>query len=350
MAVSLKQIAAQTNVSIATVSKVLSGREDISDKTRQRILKVAKDMNYRPNLLVRGIQTGRTNSIGVMVPVGSDPFFSSIVAGIHEQIQAQDFVPILLWASRMPDKSWSTKTELELIHQLVDRRVDGLIIRPVEDEASDDYLHEIHDHRLPLVAVDRMLPNSHRADFVGTDDFCGGELAASHLIELGHRHIMHLAGPSFASTAKYRREGFESVIRTCPDVTYCMCQDQTFTGRDVDIQGFLKRLPKMPTAIFAANDYIATCVYRALGNMGMRVGIDMAVVGFADVPFAEYMQPSLTTIRQNPTEIGRKAAQLVINRINNAAADQLEYSPVQIRLKPELIVRDSTGTQKRRVV
>ncbi|MFG0248745.1 MAG: LacI family DNA-binding transcriptional regulator, partial [Phycisphaeraceae bacterium JB051] len=164
MAVSLKQIAAQTNVSIATVSKVLSGREDVSDKTRQRILKVAKDMNYRPNLLVRGIQTGRTNTIGLMVPVGNDAFFSNIVAGVHKHLQQENYVPILLWASRMPDNQWSSRTELELIHQLVDRRVDGLIIRPIEDSASDDYLHEIHDHRLPLFAVDRALPNSHRAD------------------------------------------------------------------------------------------------------------------------------------------------------------------------------------------
>ncbi len=341
MAVSLKQIAAQTNVSIATVSKVLSGREDVSDKTRQRILKVAKDMNYRPNLLVRGMQTGKTNTIGVMVPVGSDAFFSSIVAGIHQHLQDENYVPILLWASRTPDHKWTTKTELELIHQLVDRRVDGLIIRPIEDAASDDYLHEIHDHRLPLVAVDRALPNSHRADFVGTDDYCGGQMAAEHLLELGHRHILHLAGPDFASTARHRREGFESVIRQCPDVTYDMCMDKTFTGNVQLMHDYFANHP-MPTAIFAANDFMAARLYNVLHQHQVRVGPDVSVIGFSNLDFAQYMQPPLTTLLQHPLEIGNKAAQLVLNRINTTAQQTSDYEPVQIRLKPELITRDST--------
>ncbi|HAI12596.1 MAG TPA: hypothetical protein DCM28_12890 [Phycisphaerales bacterium] len=346
MAVSLKQIAAQTNVSIATVSKVLSGREDISQKTRDRVLQVAKDMNYRPNLLVRGIQTGRTNTIGVMVPVNSDTFLANIVAGIHEILFKDDFVPMMLWANRNIDGKWKhDKTELQLIHQLVDRRVDGLILRPVEDSASDDYLHEIHDHHLPLVAVDRALPNSHRADFVGTDDYHGGQLAAEHLLGLGHRHIVHFAGPDFTSTARHRREGFESIIKTCPDVQYDVCQNKTFSGNPDFVRSYFAT-HAMPTAIFAANDYMAAPVYTQLTDMNRRVGADVSVIGFADLPFAEFMQPALTTIRQNPLEIGRKAAQLIINRINNSSSDDDAYSPVQIRLKPELIVRQSTCALK----
>jgi DNA-binding LacI/PurR family transcriptional regulator len=347
MAVSLKQIAAQTNVSIATVSKVLSGREDVSDKTRQRILKVAKDMNYRPNLLVRGIQTGKTNTIGVMVPVGSDAFFSNIVAGIHKHLQYENYVPILLWASRLPDDTWASRTELELIHQLVDRRVDGLIVRPIEDAASDDYLHEIHDHHLPLVAVDRALPNSHRADFVGTDDYCGGQLAAEHLLELGHRHILHLAGPDFASTARHRREGFESVIRQCPDVRYDVIMDKTFTGSNQQLMHDYFDNHPLPTAIFAANDFMAARLYNVLHQRQVRIGHDVSVIGFSDLDFAQYMQPSLTTLLQHPLEIGTKAAQLVLNRINNASEQVSEYEPVQIRLKPELIARESTMPPRR---
>lgn len=342
MAVSLKQIAQQTNVSIATVSKVLSGREDVSDKTRQRILQVARDLNYRPNLLVRGIQTGRTNTIGVMVPVSTDTFFSTVVAGIHDILVDEEFVPMMLWAVRHLDGKWKyDKTELQLIHQLVDRRVDGLILRPIEDSASDDYLHEIHDHHLPLVAVDRALPNSHRADFVGTDDYHGGQLAAQHLLELGHRHIVHFAGPDFTSTARNRREGFESVLRTCPDVLYDICQNKAFSGNPDFVRTYFAT-HAMPTAIFAANDYMATPVYSVLSEMNLRVGADVSIIGFADLPFAEFMQPALTTIRQNPLEIGRKAAHLIVNRINSASPDSQDYSPVSIRLKPELVVRQST--------
>jgi len=342
MAVSLKQIAAQTNVSIATVSKALSGQEDISGETRERVLKVAREMNYRPNLLVRGMQTGRTNSIGLMVPVGVS-FYSEMVAGVHDQLQANNYVPILLWASRNLDKTWEGRTELELIHQLVDRRVDGLIICPIEDEASDDYLHEIYDHRLPLVAVDRRLPNSHKASFVGTDDFYGGQLAAEHLLEQGHRHIVHLAGPDFTSTACGRRKGFESVISQCADVRYEVCVDRSFAG-DVQVASQYFNQHSLPTAIFAANDHIASSVYAVMAQRHLRVGVDIAVVGFADLPFAQFMSPSLTSIRQNPKEIGSKAARLLLARIDSKASDpDEEYSPVEIRLKPQLIVRDSTA-------
>lgn len=342
MAVSLKQIAAQTNVSIATVSKVLSGREDISEKTKKRVLKVAHEMNYRPNLLVRGMQTGKTNSIGVMVPVGYDSFFSTVVNGIHGQLQENQCVPILLWATKRIDGVWEHGTELQTIHQLVDRRVDGLIIRPIEDGASDDYLHEIHDHHLPLVAVDRMLPNSHKADFVGTDDIFGGQLAAKHLLELGHRNILHLAGPDFTSTARDRRKGFEAVLQGCCDVKYEAVADETYTGNQERIIDYLKQKKKI-TAIFAANDLIASKVYSAMAELGLQVGKDISVVGFSDMTFAQYLQPALTTIRQDPLEIGRKAANLMVNRCKTSKEDQ-DYSPVQIRLKPQLIIRKSTAS------
>ena len=344
MSVSLKQIAAQTNVSIATVSKVLSGREDVSDKTRLRVLKVARELSYRPNLLVRGMQTGRTQSIGLMVPSGDNPFFTNIVHGVHDFLQQQDYVPILLWASRRSDKTWVCRTELEVIQQLVDRRVDGLIVSPIEDDASDDYLHEIHDHQLPMVAVDRVLPNSLKADFVGTDDFHGGVVAAEHLLGLGHRHILHFAGPEFASTGRDRRKGFESVIRKCANVRYDVVVDPTFAGDPACIQAYFSEHPKLPTAIFAANDYIAMRLYSGITQRKLRVGADVAIIGFADLPFTEFLQPTLTTIRQNPIDIGRKAAQLVLNRIQNTStSDPDSYSPVQIRLKPELIIRESTA-------
>ena len=139
---------------------------------------------------------------------------------------------MMLWPNREIDGKWKHgKTELQLIHQLVDRRVDGLILRPIEDSASDDYLHEIHDHHLPLVAVDRALPNSHRADFVGTDDYSRwGNSPQNIYLAWGIGHIVHFAGPDFTMYRTTSSRRVESIIKSCPDVQYDVCQNKTFSG------------------------------------------------------------------------------------------------------------------------
>lgn len=339
MATSLKQIAEEAQVSLATVSKALSGRSDVSDATRRRIVEVAQRLRYRPNLLVHGIQTGRSQTMGVMVPVGDDGFLSQIVTGIHNRLTELDYAPLLLWCNRRLDGSWEGATELEQIHRLIDRRVDGLILRPLEDAASDDYLHEIREHRLPLVAVDRALPNAHLADFVGTDDRAGGRLAAEHLLALGHRRLAHLAGPSFTSTGRDRRAGFEEVLRETPNVHYTVAEDPTFSHAEEAAQHLL-RLAPVPTAIFTGNDYQASVVYRTAAQLGLAVGRDLSVIGFADLPFAPWMAPPLTTLRQQPREIGRRAVDLVIRRIE---ARNETLPPVYVRLPVTLVQRQSTA-------
>lgn len=336
MTVSIKQIAEASNVSMTTVSRVLRGQGEISAGTRARVEEAARKLKYRPNLLVKGIQTGHTQTIGVLMSPG-DPFLAQILTGIVDALAEADHAPIVLRACKDP-AGYHGPNELEQIHRLVDRRVDGVILRPVEDAASDDYLKEIWERELPLVAVDRQLAYSH-ADFVGSDDRGGATQAAEHLLQRGHRRLGHISGPSFASTGRDRREAFLAAVAACPGATCQTLEDSTFSDGYYQALELLKRSDR-PTALFAGNDLIAEGIYRATAELGLRIPHDLSVVGFCDMDFARWMRPMLTTIRQDARQIGREAAILIVKRI----AGEFSRNDVQtIRVPTELIVRESTA-------
>jgi LacI family transcriptional regulator len=188
---------------------------------------------------------------------------------------------------------------------------------------------------VPLVAVDRHLPQT-RADFSGTDDEAGGRMAAEHLLALGHRRLAHVGGEPWVSTYADRRKGFEQAAATrAESVETVGCSQCDCTGA----VGTLLAGRARPTAIFAASDLMVPGIYAAAEAVGIAVGRDLAVVGFADLSETRTLVPGLTSLRQNPYEIGRQAARLVMDRIEGTAADDRLQS---VRLVPELVVRESS--------
>src|SRR5215217_6812428 len=185
--VSQQDIAREANVSRVTVSLVLAGKDQTSEETRKRVMEVAQRLRYRPNLLVQGMQTGRTYAVGVIMPA-SMHFHGQVARGVHDELVANDFVPIQLWAD--PSEDLTKATELEQIHRLVDRRVDGVIIWPADVSVPDVHFREIWQRQIPLVTVDR--ETTTHADHVGTNEEIGGKLAADHLLALGHRNVAHV--------------------------------------------------------------------------------------------------------------------------------------------------------------
>jgi len=180
MAVTLKDIATQAGVSQAAVSIALGSTGRISAATRERILSIAADLGYRPNLLVQGIQTGRTQTIGVLMHFATG-FEALLFEGIHDALSARNHVPIVLCRNEHRD-------ELKQIHSLLDRRVDGVLIRPVADAIWEDHLSEVQERNVPVVAmVTEIQAKVPHIDFVGTNDRQGARLVAEHLLELGHR-------------------------------------------------------------------------------------------------------------------------------------------------------------------
>lgn len=339
--VTLAQIAAEVELPVMAVSRALNGKPGlVSEERRIRILAMAERMGYRPNFLVRAMQTGRSRIIGVVVPPVGD-FGSRMVCGIHQVLSAAGHLPLLHWRTHDPhaDQERVRSAELDVVNALLDHRVDGVILFPADDWVLDLHSQELHRRGVPLVTVDRQLQHI-TADFVGTDDRLGARLAAEHLLALGHRHVAQLAGDARYGTYADRRSAFEATIRsaggTCVTMEKSTYNELADTIRQTN--RLFDALPR-PTAVFLAHDHLAAGVIAAVHARGLQVPRDVSVVGFADLAHAALMQPPLTTVRQDPEAIGRRAAELLLRRIQGPATGE----PVRLRLPPELIVRASTA-------
>jgi LacI family transcriptional regulator len=331
-------------VSQATVSLVLAGQAGTSDATRSRVLETAQRLKYRPNLLVRGMQTGKTRTIGVMAPP-LNFYWSEVLYGIHDGLAAADHVPITLWSAHDRNGPWRRQAPhenvLEQVHRLLDRRIDGVILWPPVAAAYEEHVAEFSSRELPVVTIDHELPARFRADSVFSDEAQGGALVAGHLLALGHRSFGHLAGPSSATWAIERREAFQAALYR-EGVNISLVTLEAPKGEPhlaTEIARQLLTHPNRPTAIYAASDDYAKVVYRVAREMNLSIPKDVSIVGFADDDFAEEMEPPLTTIRQPSYDIGRTAAELVLDRSKGSMHDQ---GPLMMKLPVSLIVRKST--------
>lgn len=338
--VSLREIAEKTSLSVTTVSRVLRRRGEISDETRRRVLEAAESMRYRPNLLVHGIQTGKTRTMGVMVPP-YDSYWTDVLYGIHEEMTAADHVYINAWCQHQDEDEDDLygRSMLQQLHRLIDRRVDGVIVWPHLAPLYSEHIEELQCRNLPVVTVDHEMPFG---DAVETDETLGAVAVARHLLDLGHRHVAHLAWDDSYKWAQRRRAFFEGEITAAGNAT-CVT---VVTQRDEDVErltrGLLGRDPR-PTAIFACSDRVARLIYRTTAAMGLRIPDDLSVVGFADLDFAQWMTPALTTVRQDGRKMGRAAARLLIDRSEgNAERGKANV----VRIACELIQRDSTARPK----
>jgi LacI family transcriptional regulator len=342
--VSQKRIAEQAGVSQSTVSLVLSGRRGNSDQTSQRVLQAAERLKYRPNLLVQGIQTGKTRMIGVMMPP-FDYFWSEVLYGIHDVLTAADHVPITLWtvhkgpSPRRRNAPEQSGNELDQIHRLIDRRVDGVILWPSFAQLFVEHIHEFSSRNLPMVTIDHQLPPDFNADYVGSDEAMGGRMVAEHLYALGHRRIGHLAGPSYRTWAVARREAFESAISRMSGAS-CVTREAEENEPNLAMGPAreLLSLPNRPTAVFAASDLYAKAVYRAAKEFNLKIPGDLSVVGFSDDDFACEMYPPLTTVRQPAYEIGQRAAEVVLGRSLGQIRDRGRHEELPVKL----IARESS--------
>jgi LacI family transcriptional regulator len=337
--VGIRQIADATGLSLMTVSRALNGKTEVLPATRDRVLAAASQLDYRPNGLGRALKSGRSGTVGVVAPPAND-FCSQVILGVHDRLAEAGVAPILQCCPKGGETHDATR---ELLHRLVELRVEGVIFWPMgaNDQADllpDIYFHEVWERGLPLVALDRAMPRTH-ADFSGTDDAGGGRLAAEHLLGLGHRRIVHLGGPGIGTYAD-RRAGFERALERMGGVDYSFrrCENAECAGEAAAV--LRQPAATRPTAIFVSNDYYAVGVYDAARSLGLEIGRDLSVVGFADVPLASLLFPKLTTVKQDAIQIGRNAAELLLDRIEGRVE---ALQPRVVRIGCELVVRSSTG-------
>lgn len=331
----LKQIATALGVSMMTVSRALSGRGHVAEATRARVIEVATQLKYRPNRLVHAIKSGRSHTVGVMISPWMS-FRDRIIHGIHDRLAEHHYLPVLHFHGAGPQAN-RDDAELEYLHRLLDQRVDGIIFWPSDETVPQIYLQEVWERGVPLVAVDRRLPRTN-ADFSGTDDVAVGRIVAEHFLSLGHRRLAHIGGERWVSTYADRRRGFEEAVARRRGVALHTAECSNFES-GAAAHEMLSRADR-PTAIFLASDRFALPVYDVAASLGLVIGRDLSLVGCGDLEEATWLRPRLTTMNQQPYEIGRTAARLVLDRIEGRVES---VKPHQVRLVPEILLRESAG-------
>jgi LacI family transcriptional regulator, galactose operon repressor len=334
MAVRLKDIARDLNVSIVTVSKVLRNHGDISEETRRRVLQRVKELNYRPNPAARALVTGRNCTMGLVVPDLVHPFFAEVAKGLSRALRKEGYS--LLISSSEED----AELERQEIDQLLAGRVDALVVASAQ--GTIESLRRIEEQKMPYVLIDRQFTGL-AANFVGVDDLAVGDLATSHLIEIGCRRIAHIRGPE-VSTALGRLEGYRRALArhdVTPPEEYLAggCSgDDTGVASGYEAMGKLLALRPAPDGIFCYNDPIALGAMKAILEAGLHIPGDVAVIGCGNIHYADLLRVPLSSVDQDSAAIGERAGQLALALIASKAPPQ----PETILLEPRVIVRSST--------
>ncbi len=335
--VNIKDVAARAEVHPSTVSRVmnLETRSMVSERVAERITRIASEMGYTRSPMASGLRTGRSFTIGVIIPDLSNPMFPPIVRGIERTLEAEGYIAILA------DSDNSRKSERAIFDSMKSRRIDGLILATahLEDPVVKDCIEE----QLPVVLVNRTI-DTHDVTEVINNDGLGIQLAVLHLIELGHKQIAFLGGPQNTSTGRDRYRAFEKLARDGKfglDPDLCAnCAAFTEAAGHTSMLDILDR-NKPFTAVVAANDLLALGCYDALEERGVSCPGDVSVTGFNDMPFVDRFSPPLTSLHIPHDELGVRAANLLLAEIRDS-----ETPRMTIRLDPVLVVRGSTAAPR----
>lgn len=322
-------VARRAGVSVSTVSHVLNETRYVSEELRQRVLSAAGELGYQPNALARSLRIKRSHTIGMILPDNTNPYFAEIARSIEDASRRQGYSTILCNTDGDPAK------ELTYIQVLLEKQVDGIILVSAGGTGTQNALLQ---NSIAVVMVDRADPLLY-CDSVQVDNVQGGWLATRHLLDLGHRRIPCLAGPSTVVPSDGRVLGYRNAMCEAPDAqTHIRVLKGDFRADSgYELTRMLLDETPMPTAIFACNDLMAIGAMRAIQERGLCVPHDISVVGFDDITLSRYITPPLTTIAQPKYKMGQLALQLLLERINE------KKLPIRFPvLECELIVRAST--------
>jgi LacI family transcriptional regulator len=334
MAVRMKDIARELGVSVVTVSKVLRNHSDISDKTRQRVLKKMKELNYQPNFAARALVTGRTYTIGLVVPDLVHPFFAEVAKGLSSTLRKRGYSLILASSEEDPD------LEAQEIGQLLARRLDAIVIASAQWTVES--FRRIEEQKTPYVLVDRTIAGL-KANFVGVDDESVGEIATGHLVAVGCRRIAHIRGPH-VSTAAGRLEGYRRVLARhnlgpMPEyIPTATAGDDNSEARGREAMRQLLKLEPLPDGVFCYNDPTAMGAMNAILDAGLRIPEDIAIIGCGNVHYDPSLRVPLSSIDQQSAAMGERAAKLALSLIESKGGGR----PKSIILEPKLVARAST--------
>jgi len=332
--ITIKDLAKKLSISSSTVSRALRNHPDISSETKNLVQNLAKELDYRPNVIAQSLQKRRTNLIGVIVPEIKHNFFSAVISGIEDVAYRSGYAIIVSQSNENYER------EIVNVRALMSNLVAGLLISISQNTTNSEHFRLLERHKMPFVFFDRVCEDVNVSKVV-VDDFDGGYAATEHLIKKGYQRIAHLAGPKHISVTKKRLDGYKSALKD-NNMRYNE-RFVVFGGMNEEDgrSGFqqLLQLEQMPDAIFAVNDPVAIGVFEMVKKHGLRIPKDIALVGFSNNPISALVDPPLTTVDQPAYELGIEAAKLLIKEIEG---DDEEFVPIKKVLDTSLIIRQST--------
>lgn len=336
-ATTIKQVAQHAGVSTATVSRVLADRPSVSEELRDRVLESVRALDYEPNRIARYLRVQTTRTIGVVLPDIQNTFFTSILRGIEDGVQQNDYTIIF---SNSGD---NIEREHKNLRALLAERVAGIIFVPISNDPAD-YLQMMKGkNSTPFIALDRA-PEDMEIDTIAVKNTEGVNAAISHLISLGHRRIGMVCGPLEISTAFERLQGYYEALDQAgiPVIDTLIQVGDYQKGSGYDAMEAFLALPEPPTAVFTANNLMTLGALKAIREHHLTIPSDMAIIGFDDPEWADIYQPPLTVVAQPTYQLGLLAARQLLARIHEP-----NLPICRIALDTQLMVRSSCGSGMR---
>jgi LacI family transcriptional regulator len=327
----IKDIAQAANVSTATVSHVINGTRYVSQEVQIRVVDAMERLNYRPSAVARGLRTKRTNTLALIIPDITNPFFTDFTRGFQDAADEKGFLVVLCNTDRLLDR------EIRFLETMWQQRVDGIILNPSKVTADD--LRQIKAARIPVVMIGSQI-GLNDFDIVMVDNVRGGEDAVQHLCDLGHKRIGLVSGMRTSSSALLRYQGYCQALQK-NDIPYneeLVAEGEFTYDGGCQCMRQLLSLPEPPTAVFAVGDVMALGAKTAIEEAGLKIPADISLIGFDDIPEVSRTKPALSTITQPKYEMGQVAAEVLFEQMDN----DNKLSRRKIILEHRLVVREST--------
>ena len=331
---SIRDVAAEAGVSVGTVSNVLNRPEAVAPATRARVEEAIAALGFVRNESARQLRAGRSRTLGLVVLDVANPFFTDVAHGVEEAVAAEGLAVVLC------DSAENAERERRYLDLLEEQRVQGILITPVDGVGKR--LRQLRQRGIPVVLVDRWASTRSFCS-VSVDDVYGGELAAAHLVDQGHQQIAFVGGPYRFKQVVDRHDGAQRAVTAAGLAASALVKVETpalnvTSGRDAGAE--IAELPpsRRPTAAFCANDLVALGVLQEMTRRRLRVPDDLAIVGYDDIGFAAAAAVPLSSVRQPRDELGRAAAELLIEE----TSEDPRHTHRQLVFEPELVIRASS--------
>lgn len=330
----IQDIAKALNITASTVSRALNNHPKIKQTTKDLVIAKAKELLYQPNTIAASLRKGKANTVGMIVPRVNRHFFSNIITGVESVLNPAGYNLIICQSEENYEK------EINNINTLIASRVSGILISISLETKKLDHIRKVMNHHIPVVMFDRVADELDVCK-VENDDLAGSYDVTKHLIEQGYRKMMWIGGSRSFNTYHNRFSGYQKALA---EIGIDAEQMPILEG-DISLKATYEYFKtyqdehSLPEVIFSASDYMAMGAIMAFQEKGLTVPNDIAISGYSNEPFAELVNPKLTTVEQFSKEMGRATARLLLDEIESESEEQV---PRKTILRPKLIIREST--------